>query len=267
MAHVKSHKRLLPVSRLTYQDTLTQGISVKNFKNLLTLKVYPSRLASLDNVTGETIMAVFHYSRVSTDEQSVENQRITAEDSDYKVDHWFYDKGVSGGILALDRKYFKLMSDQMVEGDCLLVSSVDRIGRNTADVIKTIEHFQSRNIKVCVLAYGSLDLTSEIGMAMISIAAVFAQLERSYLKTRTKAGMKRVKEAGVKIGQPLKITPDNLSDIVKERAQGVSFEAIGKKYSMSKNTIQLGVKRWGGDLDGYRKEFATRQQQYSSKML
>jgi len=214
-----------------------------------------------------TTMAVFHYSRVSTEEQSVENQRITAQGSDFKVDHWFYDKGVSGGVAALDRKYFKMMSDQMQSQDCLLVSSVDRIGRNTADVISTIEHFQQRGIQVCVLAYGKLDLTSEIGMAMISIAAVFAQLERSYLKTRTKAGMKRVQEAGVKLGQPMKIAPDDLSDIVVERNKGVSLQALSEKYKISKNAINENVKRWGTDIVGYCGEYNARQTQYANKAI
>lgn len=208
-------------------------------------------------------MAVFHYSRVSLDEQTVENQRVSAENSSYKVDHWFYDSGVSGGVFALDRKYFSLMASKMVHGDTLIVASVDRIGRNTADVIKTIEHFQSRGIKVCVLAYGSLDLTSEIGMAMISIAAVFAQLERSELRRRTKAGMVRVKQEGVKLGQPLKISPDTLEAVVVDKESGMTLKELAAKYSVVKSTLNANLLKWGDNLTGYREEFNARQAQYA----
>lgn len=208
-------------------------------------------------------MSVYHYSRVSLDEQTVENQRITAENSDYKIDYWFYDSGVSGGVFALDRKYFSKMSEQMVAGDCLLVSSVDRIGRNTADVIKTIEHFQARNIKVCILAYGNMDLTSEIGMAMISIAAVFAQLERSDLQRRTRAGMKRVKDEGIKLGPPLKIAPDTLEMAVHDQRDGLTLLQICTKYSLAKNTLQTNLTKWGNRLQDYRNEYDARVSQYA----
>lgn len=212
-------------------------------------------------------MSVYHYSRVSLDEQTVENQRIAAENSDYKIDYWFYDSGVSGGVFALERKYFKLMSEQMVAGDCLLVSSVDRIGRNTADVIKTIEHFQARGIKVCVLAYGNMDLTSEIGMAMISIAAVFAQLERADLQRRTRAGMRRVKDEGVKLGPPLKITPDTLECAAADVKSGLSLAQICEKYKLAKNTLQTNLTKWGNRLQDYREEYNARLNQYAARQV
>lgn len=208
-------------------------------------------------------MSIYHYSRVSLAEQTTENQSLAVKQAGYNVDYWYSDSGVSGGVDALHREQFALMSAKMERGDTLIVSAVDRIGRKTANVISTIEDFHKRGIKVIVLAYGSLDLASDIGMAMISIAAVFAQLERADLKARTKRGMARVKESGTRLGQPLKITPDMMESIASKKQQGISIESIAQSVGIAKNTVQRNLAKWGGDLQGYRKEYSARKEQYA----
>ena len=212
-------------------------------------------------------MAVFHYSRVSLEEQTTENQKLVVESSGYSIDHWYSDKGVSGGVKALDRPEFAAMFAQLTQGSVLVVNSVDRIGRDTIDVLSTIDACAAKGAKVCVLAYGNLDLTSEMGRVIVTMAAAFAQLERSYLKTRTRSGMARTKAAGTKLGPPLKISPDTLEQILVAKKEGLTLEKISNKFSIPRNTLQKNVSKWGDNLQGYRQEYNTRVAQHKSKVV
>lgn len=210
-------------------------------------------------------MTVFHYSRVSTDEQTTENQILAAKTAGYTVDRWYADSGVSGAMPAIQRPEFSKLLAEAKQEDVLIVSSVDRIGRNTVDVLNTVDLCQSKGVRVCVLAYGNLDITSEMGRVVLTMAATFAELERSYLRTRTKAGMKRVVAQGTKLGAPLKITPEDMETILKDKKSGITLEDISKKYSIHRNTLRNNLEKWEDNLKGYKKEYVARQEQYERK--
>lgn len=212
-------------------------------------------------------MTIFHYSRVSTDEQTTENQKLAAVSAGYSVDYWYADSGVSGSIPAIQRIEFSKMFAEAKQGDVLLVSSVDRIGRNTVDVLNTVDSCQKKGIKVCVLAYGNLDITSDMGRVVLTMAATFAELERSYLISRTKAGMKRTAAQGTKLGPPLKLLPETLKAIIKEKEEGATTEAISEKYGIHRNTVQRNIKEWGGNMEGYCKEYKLREAQYKKNTI
>ena len=209
-------------------------------------------------------MSSYLYSRVSLDDQSVENQRLAATQAGHHVDHVFADTGVSGGIKAMDRPEFAKMMGQLQSGDVLIVSAADRIGRNTADVILTVEKFIAMKVRLVILAYGSMDFTSDIGMAILSIGATFAALERSSLRRRTAQGMKRVQSEGVMLGQPLKISPDKLESMFEAKESGVSISRMAKEYGVERSTISRNLARWGGKLQEYRNEFLKREGQYAA---
>lgn len=212
----------------------------------------------------EIKMAVFHYSRVSKEDQTVENQRLAAKQSSYIIDHWYADEGVSGGVKALDRPQFAEMMNHIQAGDTLIVSAADRIGRNTVDVISTVEKFQEMQVKVIIMAYGSLDLTSEIGMVVLSVAATFAQMERNSLKARTKAGIERTRSQGTKLGAPLKITPKDLKTMKEMADKGDNLNKIGSIFGFPRNTVERNLALWGDKLEEYKVEYNKRAAQYSS---
>ena len=209
-------------------------------------------------------MTVYHYSRVSLDEQEVSNQILVASRSGYDIadDNYYSDEGVSGAIPALSRPEFTRLVSVLREGDVVVVSTVDRIGRDTIDVLSTLDILTAKGVKVCVLTYGNLDLTSDMGRVIVTMAAAFAQLERSYLKARTRAGMARTKAQGTKLGQPLTIRPETLSRIVGEMETGAKISELSRKYNIPRNTLQRNIDRWGSYLEGYEREFEARQEQY-----
>lgn len=84
-------------------------------------------------------MATFGYGRVSTKEQTTENQRLELEASGYAVDYWYADDGVSGKVPALQRPQFAKMLSQIRDGERLVVTKLDRLGRNAQNVGATIK--------------------------------------------------------------------------------------------------------------------------------
>ena len=99
-------------------------------------------------------MAIFAYGRVSTKDQASENQRQDIEKAGIKVDFWFADEGVSGKIHASQRPQFKALLSQIRDGETLVVSKLDRLGRDAQDVGATIKALAKRRIEVIVLQLG-----------------------------------------------------------------------------------------------------------------
>lgn len=207
-------------------------------------------------------MAVYFYSRVSTDMQTVENQQEVAKAAGMQIDHWFADEGISGGVKAFDRPQFSAMVAQMEPGSTIVTTAVDRIGRNTVDVIQTIEKLAEMKISMFIMTFGRIDLTSEVGMMVLTVGAAFAQMEKSAIKRRTKEGMARVKKQGVKLGQPLKITPEQFAKMLEMEKDGINVTQIAAEFGMNRNTVNRNVELWRGNLGGYTEEYNTRQEQY-----
>lgn len=208
-------------------------------------------------------MSTFLYARVSTSEQTVENQVLAAERAGYKIDKIFSDSDVSGSVKSSDReKYFEMISE-MKDGDVVIVSEVSRIARKTIDVLTQLEVYKDKNVRLCVMAFGNLDLTSDIGELVVTMAAALASMELKDLKRRTKAGMERVKKEGTKLGPPLKLTPDEFEDIVREKESGQSVDSICLRRKLAPATVYKNLKQWGNNTKVYRQEFTLRQSQYA----
>ena len=75
-------------------------------------------------------MAIFGYGRVSTKEQQSENQRLELERAGYDVTYWYADEGVSGKVPALQREQFRILLDKMRDRETLVVTKLDRLGRD-----------------------------------------------------------------------------------------------------------------------------------------
>ncbi len=107
-------------------------------------------------------MAIFGYGRVSTAEQTADNQRLEIERAGYAVEYWFADV-VSGKAHATQRKQFSEMLSKLRKKDTLVVAKLDRLGRDAPDVLATIKTLADLGVEVVVLQLGKLDLTSPEG--------------------------------------------------------------------------------------------------------
>jgi putative DNA-invertase from lambdoid prophage Rac len=131
--------------------------------------------------------------RISTKDQQSENQRSELVCASYDVRYWFADEGVSGKVPALQRPQFRVLLDRIREGETLVVTKLDRLGRDAKDIGASIKMLASRGIEVIVLQLGKLDLTSSAGKLMFAMLAAMAEMERDLLVERTQAGLERAK--------------------------------------------------------------------------
>ena len=189
-------------------------------------------------------MAVFAYGRVSTKDQTTENQRQEIERAGYKVEYWFADEGVSGKVHASQRPRFAKMLQQIRDGETLVVSKLDRLGRDAQDVGATIKALAARRIEVIVLQLGKLDLASAAGKLMLNMLAAVAEMERDLLVERTQSGLARAKAAGKVLGRPFKTTESQRTEIVAKRQGGASISALSRDYGISRASVM----RVTGDL-------------------
>lgn len=178
-------------------------------------------------------MATIGYVRVSTGEQSVDSQRHALDS--YKVDKWFSDEGVSGAVKALERPGFLSMYQYLREGDTLVVSAVDRLGRDTIDVLVTVEALTAKGVAIISKREG-FDLSTPMGKAMLTMLAAVAELERSNIKARQMAGIERIRSEGKVMGRPVTIDSQAVKSWRKEN--NASIAATASHFNISPASVK-----------------------------
>lgn len=187
-------------------------------------------------------MAIFGYGRVSTKEQESENQRLELERAGYDVTYWFTDEGVSGKVPALQRTQFRSLLDKIRDRETLVVTKLDRLGRDAQDIGATIKMLAARHIEVIVLQLGKLDLTSSAGKMMLTMLAAMAEMERDLLVERTQAGLARAKAQGKILGRPTSTTDEQRKAMVARHLAGASISVLAKDYEISRASVMRIVK-------------------------
>ncbi len=187
-------------------------------------------------------MAVFGYGRVSTKEQTTENQRLEIEGAGFKVDFWFEDQGVSGKSHASQRPQFMKLLDRIRSGESLVVTKLDRLGRDAEDVLRTVRSLSERGVEVVVLQLGKTDLASPAGKMMLTMLAAVAAMERDLLVERTQAGLERAKAEGKTLGRPTKTTSEQRQEMRVKYELGESVSALARLYGVSRASVLSVVK-------------------------
>lgn len=185
----------------------------------------------------------FGYGRVSTDTQSTENQRVELAQAGYQIpdEFWFSDRGVSGKTCATQRPQFGILLSKIRRDETLVVSKLDRLGRDAVDVMQTIRLLRDRKVKVIVLQLGSTDLTSPPGKMLLNMLAAVAEMERDLLVERTQAGLQRAKAQGKKLGRPAKTTDEQRQSIRADLKRGISVSQLARQHSVSRATV-IGIR-------------------------
>lgn len=187
---------------------------------------------------------VFGYCRVSTADQTTDNQVQEIEAQGFKVDpKRIVAETVSGSIAAMERKGFAKLVDRLEADDVLIVTKLDRLGRNAMDVRATVDRLAADGVRVHCLALGGVDLTSPAGRMTMGVIAAVAEFERDLLIERTQSGLARAKAAGKTLGRPQRLSNDDQASIRVARAQGVSLGVLAAKHGVSRAAIQRVEKR------------------------
>lgn|SRR5210317_689550 len=187
-------------------------------------------------------MKVAIYARVSTNEQTTQNQirelKAWAKRAGHKVVAIYDDNGVSG---AKGREYRKEF-DRLLRGavrrefDLVAAWSVDRLGRSLRDLIGFLQELHGAGVDL-YLHQQALDTTTPGGKAMFQMMGVFAEFERSMISERVKSGLARAKSNGKTLGRP-KVSGEVEEQILALREQGLGILKIGKELGVGTSTVQ-----------------------------
>lgn len=199
-------------------------------------------------------MAKIGYARVSTTKQDLSEQ-ITA------LKKFGCEKIFSGKFSGKDEdletilirvKQNKVQLDKMLnyvrEGDIVVVTKIDRLGRSLIQCLKTLDYFKQNKIGFVALDQG-IDTTKRkdpMAMAMIHLLGLFAELERNFIVERTQGGkLAKVESGDLKAigGRPKKLSEKAEEKLVKDILKGGSINELAKKYEVSRATISRYKKR------------------------
>ncbi|ARK53709.1 recombinase family protein [Burkholderia pseudomallei] len=180
----------------------------------------------------------FAYARVSTADQTAVNQIREIEAAGFSVDkRRVVTESISGSVSANQRPGFLKLLDKMEEGDVLIVTKLDRLGRNAMDVRTTVEDLSNRGVRIHCLALGGVDLTSAAGRMTMQVLNAVAEFERDLLIERTNSGLARAKADGKRMGRPSALSEAQKSDALRRLEMGESIAAIARQLGTSRQTI------------------------------
>ncbi|CAN7226555.1 recombinase family protein [Variovorax sp. LjRoot175] len=181
---------------------------------------------------------VFAYCRVSTAEQTTDNQIHEIASAGFSVSpQRTIAETVSGSVATSQRQGFCRLVDRLETGDVLVVTKLDRLGRNAMDVRGTVEALAGMGVRVHCLALGGVDLTSAAGRMTMQVIAAVAEFEKDLLVERTQAGLARAKAAGKVLGRPQSLSGAEASKARERLAAGEAVAVVARAFNTSRQTV------------------------------
>jgi DNA invertase Pin-like site-specific DNA recombinase len=175
-------------------------------------------------------MRLFGYARVSTSQQSLDIQLKALKDAGVKCHRIFTDKANGSHC---ERDGLQMLRVKVEEGDVILVKKLDRLGRDTADMIQLIKEFDAAGVSVRFLDDG-ISTEGTMGKMVVTILAAVAQAERQRILERTNEGRTEAKLKGVKFGR--KPTVDKRK-IVSLHESGMGATKIARQLGIGRSTV------------------------------
>src|SRR3978361_2201581 len=180
----------------------------------------------------------FAYLRIPHAGQTTDNQIREIEAAGFTVDRRrVVSETVSGSSAIEQRPGFMRLMDKLEQDDVLIVTKLDRLGRNAIDVATTVDRLEKMGVRVHCLALGGVDLTSPAGKMTMGVINAVAQFERDLLIERTQSGLKRAKAEGAVFGRPSTLAPDQQGAVLAGLEKGANVSELAKRYDTSRQTI------------------------------
>jgi putative DNA-invertase from lambdoid prophage Rac len=180
----------------------------------------------------------FIYARVSTAGQTTDNQIREIQAAAFTVDkRRIVTESVSGSVAASERPGFARLLDRLEEGDVLIVTKLDRLGRNAMDVRATVEQLAAMGVRLHCLALGGVDLTSAAGKMTMGVLSAVAEFERDLLIERTQAGLARARAEGKTMGRPSALSVAQQAEARRRLEHGESVSQLARDYNTTRQTI------------------------------
>lgn len=177
-------------------------------------------------------MRTFGYARVSTHQQSLDLQVTRLLEAGVRESRILSDKASGKNI---ERKGLVSLLNKVEEGDEVLVTKLDRLGRNTLDMVQLIEDFSQRGITIRFLDDG-ISTGGEMGKMVVTILSAIAQAERARILERTNEGRKAAQEKGVKFGRKESIDRKKFKSLLE---QGLGPKEVIELMKISRASFYL----------------------------
>jgi len=178
------------------------------------------------------------YTRVSTDQQTTENQRreliAVAQRNGWEIVAEFCDEGISGAKGRDQRPGFDALMKAIARREIDIVASwaVDRLGRSLQDLVGFLNEINAKGVDL-YLHQQALDTSTPSGRAMFGMLSVFADFEREMIRSRIMAGLAR---SNKKAGRPA-LPPIMIEKIQKTLNSGLSINATAKRLKVGVGTV------------------------------
>lgn len=158
------------------------------------------------------------YLRVSTSDQTVENQRRELEriarERGWEITAYYADEGISGSKGVKDRPGLdKMLKEAGQKFDVIMAWAIDRLGRSLKDLLSTIESLESVGCNL-YLHQQQIDTTTPMGKLIFQVTGAFAEFERSMIIERVKAGMDRARAQGKHLGRPATVPTQEIAELL-----------------------------------------------------
>jgi DNA invertase Pin-like site-specific DNA recombinase len=184
------------------------------------------------------------YGRTSTPEQHLESQfiqlRNIATQRGLEISEVYSDFGISGSKARRPGIDSLLRDARRGKFSVILVAAFDRLARSTRNFLELVDEFDSLGIEL-ISAREAVDTSTPMGRMFVTMLGSIAELEKSFIRERIKAGMRRRKLDGLPVGrQPLDIDHESL---VRDRLAGMSLTDVGKRYGVSRASVVRWVRQ------------------------
>lgn len=176
---------------------------------------------------------VIGYARVSTADQQLHSQidRLREQGAER-----IYSEHISGGVKAKARPELSACLESLQAGDTLLVTDMDRLGRDSVDVLMTMADLRERNVTLRILS-PAIDTSTDLGEAVAGFAVQLAQLERRKIQERTRNGLQAARARGARPGRKPVVTEKKGETIEESYARGESLASIAERVGVAKSTV------------------------------
>jgi len=175
---------------------------------------------------------IYGYARVSTDGQSVDAQVRALRAAGARQ---VFRETASGA--KTDRTQLRRALAQFGPDDVLMVTRLDRLARSTRDLLNTLASITDRKAGFRSLGDTWADTTTPHGRLMLTVLGGLAEFERELIRARTGEGRERAKARGVKLGRKPKLTPHQVKEALRRKADGEPVREIARSYNVSHSTI------------------------------
>lgn len=175
-------------------------------------------------------MRLFGYARVSTSQQSLEIQLKALKDAGVEEHRLFTDKATGSHT---ERSGLEALRHKVEQGDVILVKKLDRLGRDTADMVNLIKEFSNQGVSIRFLDDG-ISTEGAMGKMVITILAAVAEAERARILERTNEGRLEAKAKGIQFGRKPSIDSTKVKQL---HAEGLGATAIAKQMKIGRSTV------------------------------